>query len=130
MPEFSDRPASVAEFRALRTAAGLSDFSENACRIGLGNTLYGAWLREGDQLIGMGRIVGDGGCFALVTDIAVHPKHQGRGLGRRIISHLMGWAEAELPSTCILSLIADPPADKLYQQFGFDYRVGMGRTIP
>ncbi|MEM9032456.1 MAG: GNAT family N-acetyltransferase [Pseudomonadota bacterium] len=129
MPDFSDRSPSVAEFRALRVAAGLSDFSDQAAKTGLAATLYGVWLRDGDRLVGMGRIVGDGGCFALVTDVAVHPEHQGRGLGRQIVARLMEWAEAELPKSCILSLIADPPADKLYQQFGFDYRVGMGRTL-
>ena len=129
MPDLSDRPANAAEFRALRVAAGLSDFSQNAAETGLKATLHAVWLREQGQLIGMGRIVGDGGCFALVTDIAVHPDHQGQGLGKRIMAELMDWAERELPRTCILSLIADPPADRLYQQFGFDYRVGMGRTL-
>ncbi|MFD2882298.1 hypothetical protein ACFTAO_51075 [Paenibacillus rhizoplanae] len=31
----------------------------------------------------MGRVIGDGGCFFQVTDIAVKPSFQGRGLGKK-----------------------------------------------
>lgn len=67
----------------------------------------------------MVRLVGDGGCFFQVTDIAVDPVHQGRGLGKAILSSIMGHVERTLPATAYVSLIADVPANKLYEQFGF-----------
>ena len=57
-----------------------------AARKGLPNTLYGVSLRHDDEVIGMGRIIGDGGCFYTVVDIAVAPPFQGRGLGKRIMA--------------------------------------------
>ena len=130
MSRLSDSPATVEEYIALRSAAGLTGYSVEAATIGLGATMHGAWLRtETGRLIGMGRLIGDGGCFAQVTDIAVHPEFQRQGLGRAIMTELMGWAEVNLPKGCFISLIADPGAEKLYQSFGFDFRMGMGLRI-
>lgn len=67
----------------------------------------------------MGRLVGDGGCFFQVTDIAVDPDHQGRGLGKLIMAGIMEYVDSELPKTAYVSLIADVPANKLYEKVGF-----------
>ncbi len=52
-------------------------------RHALPNTLYGVCAYQGNELVAMGRIVGDGGCHLQVCDIAVLPRLQGQGLGRR-----------------------------------------------
>jgi ribosomal protein S18 acetylase RimI-like enzyme len=67
----------------------------------------------------MGRVIGDGGCFFQITDIAVLPEHQGRGLGKRIMATLMEHVQNSLPATAYVSLIADVPANKLYELYGF-----------
>lgn len=36
----------------------------------------------------MGRIIGDGGTAFQIVDVCVHPAHQGRGLGKRIMAAL------------------------------------------
>ena len=69
--------------------------------------------------IGMGRLVGDGGCFFQVVDIAVDPAHQGRGLGKAIMAALTVFMADKLPPSAYVSLIADVPAQELYKQFGF-----------
>lgn len=119
----------MAEFRALRTAAGMSAFSEDATAVSLANTLYGVWLRDRGALVGMARLIGDGGAFAQVTDVVVHPRYQRQGHGHRIMARLMDWAERNLPDGCYISLIADPGAERLYAAHGFTPRVGMARVV-
>jgi GNAT superfamily N-acetyltransferase len=75
-------------------------------------------LRAG-EVVGMGRVVGDGGCFFIVADIAVVPELQGRGLGRRIMAALDGWLRANVPETAYVNLVADGDAKHLYAKFGF-----------
>jgi len=56
--------------------------------MGLPNSLYAVQFRLDGELIAMGRVIGDGGCFFQIVDIAVDPAHQGQGLGRRIMEHI------------------------------------------
>ncbi|WP_159947009.1 GNAT family N-acetyltransferase [Rhizobium sp. 18065] len=123
----------VKDYLRLRQQAGLSPFSEEAANRGLAGSIFAVSLMQGEEIVGMGRIIGDGGCFYQVTDIAVLPDHQGKGLGKRIMAALTDYMKANLPATAYVSLIADVPANKLYEQFGFaetaPRSVGMAMTI-
>ncbi|MFI2297980.1 GNAT family N-acetyltransferase [Actinacidiphila glaucinigra] len=125
---------SVDVFRRLRTEAGLSDKAPEAVALALPNTWYGVLVHHEGQPIGMGRIIGDGGTAFQIVDICVHPEHQGRGLGRRIMAALTDELERRAPATAYVSLIADGPARHLYEKFGFadtttHDSIGMYRVI-
>lgn len=123
----------IATFRRLRTDAGLSDKSPEAAALALPNTWYGVVLHHDGEAIGMGRVIGDGGTAFQITDMCVHPAHQGKGLGKRIMAALAAELDRRAPATAYVSLIADGPARHLYAQFGFipteDYgSIGMSRV--
>lgn len=124
---------SVKEYLKLRREGGLSPFSEEAAQIGLKGTLFAVTLRLEDEAVGMGRIIGDGGCFFQIVDIAVDPRLRGKGLGKQIMENLIDYADMYLPDTAFLSLLADVPADKLYSKFGFaetaPISLGMSRRV-
>lgn len=103
----------------LRVSGGLSGYAREAAEIGLKNSLHCVLLMDGETPVGMGRLIGDGGLFVQVTDIVVLPAYQGLGLGKRIMAALTEYIETRLPPTTYISLIADVPANKLYEQFGF-----------
>lgn len=128
----SELPGSE-EYLALRIAAGLSPKTLEAAKLGLPRSLFGVCVREGGSLIGMGRIVGDGGCNFEVVDVAVHPDHQRRGIGYQIMESLLGYLKTNAPSSAYVSLIADGGASQLYRKFGFEFTapesVGMALTI-
>ena len=107
------------EYCALRSAAGLSAMTPAAAATGLPASWCSVCVRDGDELIGMGRVVGDGGLFLFVVDIAVAPAWQGQGWGRRIMQALMDDVHARAPARAMIGLIADGTASRLYEQFGF-----------
>lgn len=107
------------EYVRLRLDAGLSRRSPDAARVALPNSLYMVCIRQDQNLIGMGRIVGDGGCNFEIVDIAVHPGFQRRGLGYKIMSSLMEYLHNNAPKSAYVSLIADEGAPTLYEKFGF-----------
>ncbi|HEY2661024.1 MAG TPA: GNAT family N-acetyltransferase [Caulobacteraceae bacterium] len=109
----------VETYRTLRARTGLSAKSEAAATRGLPGSLFAVQILCDGEPIGMGRLVGDGGCHYLVVDIAVLPEHQGQGLGKRIMREIMDFVEVHVPETAYVSLIADGPAKDLYAQFGF-----------
>jgi len=121
------------DYRRLRSAAGMAPRSAEAAARGLPGTLYGVSVLHDQRAVGMGRVIGDGGCFFVVVDIAVEPGHQGRGLGKAIMSALDIWLRANAPDSSNVSLIADGDAKHLYARFGFaevgPVSVGMDYTV-
>ncbi|HZW17757.1 MAG TPA: GNAT family N-acetyltransferase [Luteimonas sp.] len=117
--ELVERFPGVDDYRRLRVATGLSAKSVEAAARGLGNTLHGVSVLDEGCVVGMGRIVGDGGCFFLVVDIAVDPGYQGRGLGKRIMAALDAWLRANAPASAHVALFADGAAKHLYAKYGF-----------
>jgi len=109
----------VEVYRGLRDLSGLSPKSRVASELGLKNSLQAVMIKIDDEIIGMGRLIGDGGCFCQVVDICVNPKVQGLGVGKAIMKNLMDFIEHHLPETCYVSLIADGDASYLYEKFGF-----------
>ena len=122
---------SIATYQQLRVAAGLSAKTTAAAAKGLPNSLFAVQVLHGDDVVGMGRVIGDGGCFFQVVDIAVLPAHQGKGLGKLIMREISRFIDSDLPDSAYVSLIADGQAQDLYAQFGFRHTapasVGMAR---
>lgn len=111
----------VDEYLALRKVCGLSDRGKDASKIGLSNSISSVIIRRSadQKLVGMGRLIGDGGTAYQIVDIAVHPSEQGKGLAKNIMQLLMTHIENEVDPQAYVNLIADCPADNLYKQFGF-----------
>jgi ribosomal protein S18 acetylase RimI-like enzyme len=114
-----EQTPAIEDYMHLRKISGLTPFEREAAEVGLKGTIFASVVFHRAAAIGMGRLVGDGGCFFQVTDIAVHPDHQGRGLGKMIMASIMDYVETELPTSAYVSLIADVPASELYEKFGF-----------
>ncbi len=119
--ELSEETPGVEEYRALRVAAGLSAKTRRAAERGLPGSLFAVCVRLEGTLVGMGRIIGDGGLNFEVVDVAVHPDHQRRGLGSRIMTSLMRWLRTHAPASAYVCLIADLGAPTLYEKFGFEF---------
>lgn len=121
---------SVETYRKLRVAAGLSPKTVEAAERGLPNTLFSVQVVSNSEPVGMGRVIGDGGTFFQVVDVAVLPEHQGRGLGKAIMSEIAAFIAREVPESGYVSLLADGQAYRLYQQYGFTLTapasIGMG----
>ena len=93
-----------------------------AATVGLAITLSAVRITQTSSpslIVGMGRIIGDGGCFFQVVDIAVLSAHQGTGLGKLIMKQLKDWMNQNLTESGTVPLFADRRANELYKQFGF-----------
>ncbi|WP_369201729.1 GNAT family N-acetyltransferase [Streptomyces sp. PU-14G] len=131
----------VETFRALRHACGMGPRSVEAVARGLPGTWYGVVVEAvptgekeaAGRIVGMGRVIGDGGSCFQIADVCVLPAHQGRGLGKRIMAELTGALERRAPAGAYVSLIADGDAHHLYSRFGFvetaPQSVGMHRKV-
>jgi ribosomal protein S18 acetylase RimI-like enzyme len=112
---------SVTDYIRIRLAAGLSRKSEEAARIGLAHSLFAVVVCSGTEPIGIGRVIGDGGCFFEVTDIAVVPAHQKKGVGDMIMTSIMDYLQTSAPKTAYVSLMADHGTPSFYKRYGFSF---------
>ena len=118
-------PPSVDDFQRLRAAAGMSERPREGVERGLPNGLFAVRAvarAEGggdgpQRVVGMARVVGDGGSVYHVCDMAVHPDHQRRGLGSRLMERVLAFVEADAPAGAYVNLMAD--VDGFYESFGF-----------
>jgi GNAT superfamily N-acetyltransferase len=117
--ELITTPPNPEDYCHLRDLAGLSLKISEAVKIALSNSWFGVHLLYEGRVVGMGRIIGDGGCLIQIVDVEVLPDHQGKGLGKRIMAVLIEYFESHVSESAYINLIADGPAKDLYAQFGF-----------
>ncbi|UZJ51805.1 hypothetical protein CBS101457_001125 [Exobasidium rhododendri] len=105
----------------LRKAAGLTPPPRPENQDALQRSWYCVTLRDASdgkkRVIGMGRIVGDG-MFLYVTDMAILPEFQRKGLGAKTLKLLLKQVDENAPKAR-LALEGDPPGVNLYQRHGF-----------
>jgi len=111
---------SVSDYIRIRLEAWLSRKSPEAAAIGLKNGLFSVVVYWGEVPVGIGRVIGDGGCFFEVVDIAVVPEHQKKGLGHLVMPRLMAYVHATALPTAYVSLIADHGTPRFYERYGFE----------
>ncbi len=116
--EFANALPTPDEYVTLRQRAGMSPRTVEAAERGLPNTIRGVVVRDGNgDLVGMGRIVGDDGCFYQIVDVAVASEHQGESLGSRIVEELVDYLHTYALPSAYVSLLSD--VEGLYEKFGF-----------
>ena len=74
------------ELSGLYRIAPLGDKPPDALATVFGNSMFTCFAYAGGALAGAGRALADGLDCAYIADVAVHPAHQGRGLGTAIIN--------------------------------------------
>ncbi|MCR3747880.1 GNAT family N-acetyltransferase [Lentzea californiensis] len=113
-------PPSVDDYLRLRKESGLSERTREEAE----NGINGAWACaivihvESGETAGMGRVLGDGGWYFVIIDMAVLPEHQRKGIGDAIMTALLARIYESSPGAQV-SLLADPPGRRLYARHGF-----------
>jgi ribosomal protein S18 acetylase RimI-like enzyme len=121
------------DYRLVATAPTVDDYLQLRERSGLTPrtreqataALPGSWAachvvhRPTGRAVGMGRLLGDGGWYFHVVDMAVLPEHQRRGLGDAVLTALLDQIRTRAPAGAYVNLLADPPGRGLYARHGF-----------
>jgi len=103
------------ELANLYRIAPLGDKSPDALATVFDNSMFKCFIYAGDALVGAGRALADGLDCSYICDVAVHPGHQGRGLGKAIVRHLVDSSRGHKK----IILYAAPGVEPFYHGLGF-----------
>ena len=103
------------ELSELYRIAPLGIKPPDALKTVFGHSMFVCFAYAGDVLVGAGRALADGLDCAYIADVAVHPEHQGRGLGKAIIRRLVALARGHKK----IILYANPGTEGFYRGLGF-----------
>ena len=82
-------------FLRLRNGAGMSPRSLQGAIKGLGKEMFSVILRleQSKEIVGMGRVIGDGGTIFVICDMLVIEKFQNLGGGTLIMNAIMDYIQ-------------------------------------
>lgn len=95
--------------------------SREQAALALQHSVYRVGVYDGDKIVAMARMIGDFGLCWYIKDVIVRPEYQGRGIGRMLMTELLGFIrKSGIPGTEIaVELCAMPDKMPFYERFGF-----------
>ena len=124
---------SPADYNRLRAAVGWGTYDEAVIATFLPHSLYCACAVTDGQVIGMARVIGDGGLVFYIQDVVVAPEQQGEGVGAALMERVMAYLTAHAHPGTIVGLMAAAGKEGFYERYGFTRRpterLGAGMTL-
>ena len=108
------------DYNELREKSGIGNrkSKENA-ETAIENSLFITSIYDGDKLIAMARVVGDGAISLVVTDVMVDSQYQKNGLGRVLMNEINKYLDENYDEDSYIILLANTPYDAFYEKFHF-----------
>ncbi|MCL2056161.1 MAG: GNAT family N-acetyltransferase [Oscillospiraceae bacterium] len=111
-----------AQWMKLRGGVGWASFPEDVAQKSLDNTPFCVCAMDGDELVGMGRVLGDGVFAFYIGNVMVRPDRQSEGIGSAIMEKIMEYVDSLAVPGSIASLLSIKGKEEFYTRFGFEER--------
>ena len=113
------RSATTDEFIKLRQAVGWSCPEKDVISNGLKNTLFSVCIEKDRELVGYGRVIGDGAFSLYIQDIIVIPEYQRLGLGSELMNEIIKYITGKYTKGTMVCLMAAIGKENFYKKFKF-----------
>lgn len=110
---------SANEFNALRNKVGWGSLSVEMVSLSIENSLFFISVFHGKQLVGCGRIVGDGVMYFYLQDVIVDPAYQGQGIGHLIMVELENYLAKHAGKGSTIGLLAAKGKEEFYRRYDY-----------
>ena len=110
------------DFIRLRVEAGFAEVPVDHARKALQNGLINVSAIYNGELVGMGRLVGDGAMYWYLQEIIVLPQFQRKGIGTMIVDHLVDYAKANSVTGKFTTIggVSAKGKEPFYEKMGFE----------
>ena len=122
---------SANDFIRLKIATGFRNRPIDQVERALKNDLLDVVAIVNNEVVGMGRLVGDGVMYWYLQEISVLPEYQGKGIGTGIVNYLLEYIKKHTEDETFTSvgLTAAEGKTSFYERFGFQNSRGMNLYI-
>jgi GNAT superfamily N-acetyltransferase len=110
---------SPADYNRVRELVGWGAYDEDVIAASLPQSLYCVCTEIDGEVVGMARVIGDGGMVFYVQDVIVVPGHQRRGIGTQMMDRVMAYIAAHAYHNSIVGLMAAKGKEAFYTRYGF-----------
>ena len=117
-----ERIPTAQQWMDLRQSVGWATFPLEAASRSLELTPFCVCAFAGEELVGMGRVLGDQVITFYVGNVMVKPACQGFGIGSQIMQRIMDYLKQNAVPGAIASLLAIKDKEDFYAQYGFERR--------
>ena len=119
-----DDTLTLKEYKELIDLLGWKKASDRLIEISLKNSMTEKYVID-NEIIGMARLVTDGGYAGLIMDVIVKPDYQSQGIGTKMINRLLERVKENLEEgeEVMLQLLAAPGKIDFYKKFGFKVKL-------
>jgi GNAT superfamily N-acetyltransferase len=107
------------DYNRLRLAVGWSGYEESVIQNALPSTLHCVCAFDGEEMIGMARVIGDAGLVFYVQDVIVLPEYQHQGIGTQLMDAVMKFIRSHAHHNTIIGLMAARDKEPFYEKYGF-----------
>ncbi len=110
------------DFIRLRIEAGFVEIPADHARKALQNGLINVSAIYNGELVGMGRLVGDGAMYWYLQEIIILPPFQRKGIGTMIVNHLVDYAKANSKTGKFTTIggVSAKGKEPFYEKMGFE----------
>lgn len=108
------------EYAEILNSVGWRIPSKRLLEISLKNGMNVKYVLD-NEVIGMARLVSDGGYAGLIMDVVVKPKYQGNGYGKKLLEALLEYIKDQMldGEEMMIQLLSAPGKQNFYSKFGF-----------
>ena len=122
--EYKENSLTAETYRGFQKKMQWSEDPYEQISLSLKNDLYDIVAVNSNEIVGMGRLIGDGAIFWYVQDVFILTEYQGKGIGTKIVNRLIDFVKKNsLPKTEVsLCLMCAQGKEGFYEKIGFKCR--------
>lgn len=114
------------QFCIIQHSVGFGMPNLDQTKVALKNSLYCVSLEADGEIVGMGRLIGDGARIFYIQDLNIKPNYQKQGLGAliltKLLDHVKNIKSDNSYQSITVGLMSAKDKEEFYKKFGFRKR--------
>lgn len=120
--KIEQRTPTSKEYANLRDSAKWDKLDLKTIERGLEHSIFSVCATYENEVVGCGRVIGDGALYFYIQDIIVAPQFQKRGIGQFIMNEIMKFVAETADHNAFIGLMSAEGVGGFYEKYGFEER--------